>query len=308
MAVIRATDHPNLVFIPLAEVFQMHLKEIRPKYSQYINVENIDMQFDESLKIGEFSNVPLKQEGALFQFENIPSSSTKRITPQEYGLGYVITRKMRDDDRHGVMIQMTQQLRVTFRHLFEVTSAKLWNNATNTAAEFLGLDGQPLLSTVHPLMGGGTQANRASTDLDLSSVAVEAAVINFSQRVGESNQPRLVTPEFAVVPTSSQFEAARIFRNAMQAGTADNDNNWVRVGPDDNGISKYVVLQYLADQDAWFISAGKASNTAVLKVRVNPEFQVGSDFRTDNYLARGYARLESGFYNYHHFYGSLGAA
>ena len=193
MAVIRSTDHAELLDTPLNEVFHLHLKEVPPEYTSWINVESTDVAFEDSIKISEFGSVPTLAEGALVQFENISSSSTKRITPAEFALGYVITRKMRDDDQHGVMVNLTTALRRSFRNLFEVRAARIFNNSTATGAEFLGLDGIALLSTAHVLMGGGTSTNRPTTDVDLSATAVEAAVLNFHGRVGENNQPRMVT-------------------------------------------------------------------------------------------------------------------
>src|SRR3990167_1328482 len=195
MAVIRSTDHPDLLDIPLNEVFHLHLKEVPPEYKKWCNVESTDMAFEDSIKVSEFGTVPTKAEGALFQFENIDTSATKRITPVEIGLGYVVTRKMRDDDKHGVIVNLTTALRRSFRDAFEIRAARIFNNATSSTAEFLGLDGQPLLDTAHPLMGGGTQANKPTTDLDLSELAVEAAVLNFHARSGENGRPRIVTPK-----------------------------------------------------------------------------------------------------------------
>lgn len=306
MAVIRSTDHPELLDIPLNEVFQNWMSEISPEYQMWINVESTDVAFEDSLKIGEFGNIPLKNEGALFQFENIQSSDTKRINLVEAGLGYIITRKMRDDDRHGVMVKLTQTLRRSFRHFYEVRAFRILNNSTATSAEFLGLDGKPLLAVDHPLMGGGTQSNRLAGDGDLTATNVEAGVLNFHARKGETGQPRIFTPKMAIFGGQYQYRGAEIFRNAMAFGTANNNENWIKQGPDSNGISNYLAARYLADSTAWFLATDKSQHDAVLRVRVSPEFQVGSDFRTDNYLARGYCRLGEGFFNYHQWFGSLG--
>ena len=68
MAVIRSTDHPELLDIPLNEVFHLHLAEVPPEYSQWINVESTDMAFEDSIKISEFGFIPEKAEGALVAF------------------------------------------------------------------------------------------------------------------------------------------------------------------------------------------------------------------------------------------------
>lgn len=309
MAVIRSSDHPELLDIPLSKVFVLPFKA-KAEYPRLFDVVNTSMAYEDSIKHTEFGPVPQKSEGGLTHFENIVSSEVKRITPLEFALGYIITRKMRDDDQHAVMVGLTRALRRSFRYLYEVRSYRILNNATGTDSEFLGLDGKSLINTAHPLQGGGTQSNRPATDTDLTSVAAEAAIVNFSGVVGEKNLPAMIVPKIVVSRYNNQYDMARIFRNAMLAGTTDNDENWIKQGPNDNPVSEYVSSVYLTDTNAWFM-ADKPSdrpNDAVLRVRVAPEFKVGADFRSDNFLARGYTRIESGFHNYYHWYGSTGSS
>lgn len=307
MAVIRSTDHPELLDIPLSKVFSLPFKA-KPEYTRLFSVETTSMAYEDSIKHTEFGPIPEKAEGALTQFENIVSSDVKRITPLEFAMGYIITRKMRDDDQHSVMVGLTRALRRSFRYLYEVRAFRILNNATSTDTEFLGLDGLSLLSTAHVLQGGGTQSNRPAAHTDLTSAAAEAAIVNFSGVKTEKNLPAMIVPKIVCSRYNNQYDMARIFRNAMLAGTADNDENWIKQGPADNPVSEYVSSVFLTSTDAWFMTDRPADRPgdAVLRVRVSPEFKVGSDFRSDNYLARGYTRIESGFHNYYHWYGSPG--
>jgi hypothetical protein len=307
MAVIRASDDANLLDVAISKVFFRFLADVPTEHSQWINIERMDRAWEDLMKAAAFGAVPAKDEGALIQFENIETSSTKRVEPVEFALGYVITRPMRDDEKHGVVIKLTQALRESVRNLYETRSYRIFNNATSTGTNFLGLDGKALIATDHPLLkGGSTQANKPSTDVDMSSSTVEAAVINFGGIKKDNGFPAHVVPEIALFNYQQQYEGARIFKNAMQADTADNNNNWVRVGPDNNGINKYISSKFITDTDAWFLIACKRHHDMVLKVRVSPEFKIGSDFRTDNFLARAYTRIESTFYNYFPVYGSTG--
>jgi len=312
MAVIRAADNADLLDVALSKVFYRYIPAARPEYKQWINVERMDRAWEDYMKAAAFGALPQKDEGALFQFENIATSDTKRIETLEFGLGYVITRKMRDDEKHGVTIGLTQGLRDAVENLYETRSYRVLNNAFSTAnSNFLGLDGKSLIATDHPLLkdGGSTQANRPAADVDMSSATVEAAIINFSGMKRETGFPAGVTPSVAIFHYQQQYEGARIFRNAPNvAGSADNDQNWVRIGPDSNGISNYISSKYLTDTNAWFLGTDKRQHDAVLRVRVSPEFKVGSDFRTDNMLARVYTRIESTFYNYYQWYGSSGSS
>jgi hypothetical protein len=311
MAVIRASDDANLLDVALSKVFYRFLADVPTEHSRWINVERMDRAWEDYMKAAAFGTVPQKDEGALIQFENIATSDTKRIETVEFALGYVVTRKMRDDEKHGVVIGLTQGLRESVRNLYETRAYRVLNNATATGSNFLGLDGKALIATDHPLLkdGGSTQANKPAADVDMTSATVESAIINFSGIKKDNGFPAMVTPETAIFNYQQQYEGARIFRNApLQAGTADNDQNWVRMGPDNNGVKQYISSKFLTDTNAWFLVAPKRQHDAVLRVRVSPEFKVGSDFRTDNMLARVYTRIESTFYNYFYFYGSTGSS
>ena len=58
----------------------------------------------------------------------------------------------------------------------EVKGADVLNNAFNT--NFTGGDGVTLINTAHPLAGGGTAANRATTMADLNETSLEDALID----------------------------------------------------------------------------------------------------------------------------------
>lgn len=309
MAVIRASTDANLLDVALSKVFFRFLTDVPTEHSKWINIERMDRAWEDYMKAAAFGPLQEKDEGAMVSFENIATSDTKRLETKEFALGYVITRKMRDDEKHGVTIRLTQSLRESVRNLYETRAYRILNNATATGTNFLGLDGKALIATDHPLLkGGSTQSNKPAADVDMASATVESAIINFSGLKKDNGFPAMVTPTTAIFHYQQQYEGARIFRNAMQAGTADNDNNWVRVGPDSNGISNYISSKFITDTNAWFLVADKSQHDMVLRVRVSPEFKVGSDFRTDNYLARAYTRIESTFYNYFYVYGSTGSS
>ena len=309
MALMRSTDFPELLDTPLRKIFYLALKDTRTEYRDWINIVETRRAFDDDLRMAEFGQVPQHIEGDTVLFEDAIEDSLRRYESNEYALGYVITQKMREDDQHGIMVRMTEALRKSFRNLFEVESYKILNNATSaTAARDQGFDRLALLSTAHTRVdGGAAQANKPSTDVVLSNTAVEAAVVQFHTWKGEKGLPAMLTPKKALVSSNDQFIAARVFKNALLAGSADNDENWVRKGPDANGISEYLPSRYLNDTDRWFIFSDKAEHDMNLFVRKNPQFETNVDFATGNFQAKGRARIVSGFGRWYGVYGSTGA-
>lgn len=306
---MRASDFPELQDTPLRKIWFMAVDESPAEYSRWINIVQTRRAFEDDLRMAEFGQVPEHVEGNVPLFEDAIEAETRRYTPKEYVLGYTMTQTMREDELHGIAVQMTKALRRSVRNLFEVESYKVLNNSTSaTAVRDQGFDNLALLSTAHvnAAPGFGTQSNRPATDATLSQTVVENAVKAFHGWTGEKGLPILVTPKTAIVHGDDQFKAAKLFKNAMRYDTANNENNWLRVGPDDNGISKFIASRYFTATNQWFILSDKASHDLNLFIRVQPQFETWVDPATGNFQAKARARLVSGFSHWLGVYGSKG--
>ncbi len=305
---MRQSGFAELLDTPLRKVFFDFLKQVPTEHGRWINKNSISRAFVDDYIVSELGAVPTKAEGASVQFEDAVEGSTKRYQPNPFGLGYIITREMWDDDQHGVMKKMTQALKRSFVNLFEVEAYKIFNNATSATAPFAGLDGLALLSTAHTrLDGGATQSNRAASDVDISYTAVQSGMLAFHNLLGEKGLPILSSPSTAIVSGQDQFNAAEIFRNAgLEFGTADNNQNFVTKGPDGNSIGSVIYSRYFTDTDMWFLLSEKSQHSLNLFTRVSPEFELADDFATGNVQAKGYARVISGFSDWRGVYGSPG--
>lgn len=306
---MRASDFPELQDTPLRKIWFLAVDESPAEYSQWINISTSKRAFEDDLRMFEFGQVPEHTEGNVPLLEDAGEAETRRYKPKEYVLGYTMTQTMREDELHGIAVRMTQALRRSVRNLFEVESYRILNNATTaSAARDKGFDGLALLSDSHTnaAPGYGTQANKPTTDATLSQTTVENAVKQFHSWTGEKGLPILVTPSMAIVHGDDQFKAARIFRNAERYDTANREDNWIRRGPDDNGISKYIASRYFTATNQWFILSDKASHDLNLVIRVQPQFETWVDPATGNFQAKSRSRLVSGFSHWMGVYGSKG--
>lgn len=309
MAVMRTGDHPELLDTPLRKIFFLAVKDTPAEYVRWINVVETKRNFDDDLRMAEFGSVPQHTEGDTPLFEDALEGGTKRYTALEHSLGYVITQVMREDDQHGIMVRMTQALRKSFRNLFEVQAYRILNNSTSTTdARMKGFDNLALLSTAHTMLGPGeaNQANKPSTDATISQTAVEAAQQSFHGWLGEKGLPAFFTPRLALVDPSDQHTAAKLFRNAMRHDTANHEENWVRKGPDSNGVREYIPSRYFTATNQWFILSEKSEHDLNMFVRVHPQFETNVDFATGNFQAKGRARLTTSFGRWYGVYGSKG--
>jgi hypothetical protein len=201
---------------------------------------------------------------------------------------------------------MTSALAISFANLAEVQGASPYNNATATGAEFLGADGVALLSTAHPLLGGGTFSNKPTTDADISYTEVQNALINFETLTDHRGLEIQVQPRKVIVAPAFRFVAEQIFKQDTEPDTANRNKNVVS----NKGIS-VMVSHYMTDTDRWFIQSdaavdGMAGHSLQFIWRERPIFETYDDKDTKDVKANGYCRLSVGFTEPFGIYGSTG--
>lgn len=307
--VMRASDFPELQDTPLRKIYFLALRNTPAEYKRLANIVETRRAFEDDLRMAEFGTIPQHVEGDVPLFEDAVEAETRRYTPLEFSMGYVMTQTFREDELHGIAVRMTEALRKSVRHSFETQFYEILNNATSTAAaRYKGFDALSLLSTAHTSAapGYGTQSNTLSTAATLSQSAIETAVQAFYGWTGEKGLPSLHTPRIAVIHYNDQFKAARLFKNAMRYDTANHEENWVRKGPDDNGISEFIASRYFTASNQWFIASSKGDHSLNFFVRVQPQFETHVDFATGNFQAKTRWRGISGFSDWRGVYGSKG--
>ena len=290
------TDHPELLDTPLRKIFfQMPLP--KAEYSRWINMMTTRRNFEDELRMAEFGELGPHVEGDTIVFDDVQELETKRFTPITFTGGYIVTEKLREDDQHGKIVTLTKSLRKSVRYLYEVESYKILNNMTSTALErYVGFDDLALASTAHVDGDGGTQSNRPTTAVVISNTAVEAAQNAFyGWKDQRGVMPIQSTPRIAIGHYSYQHTMARIFQNAMRYDTADWDENWVRKGPADNGVSEFIPSRYITNTKYWALLSGKDGHDLKLYNRVDPQFKTNVDFQTGNYQVKVRCRFQTGF-------------
>ena len=98
----------------------------------------------------------------------------------------------------------------------------LFNNAFTSASTVS--DGQPLCSTAHPI-STGTLANTFTNGVQFNEAAVEDAITLIKSWANVAGLKINMNSIKALVPQSSAFDAARIFKSEFRTGTANNDIN-----------------------------------------------------------------------------------
>ena len=268
----------------LNALFGLEYKRYGEEHKEIYETETSERSFEEETKLSGFSAAPVKAEGSAIQYDNAQEAWTARYNHETIAMGFSITEEAMEDNLYdSLSARYTKALARAMAYTKQVKAAAILNNGFNAGVVYG--DGQPLFSTAHPLVSGGTNSNRPSTGADLNETSLEAAVIQIAGWTDERNLLIAARPRKLIVPPALQFVATRLLETNLRVGTNDNDINALK----NNGSvpEGYTINHWLTDTNAWFLTTD-VPNGLKHFVRVPLATSMDADFDTGNsrYKAR----------------------
>ena len=290
----------------LNALFGMSYDSYENEYEDIFVIEDSNRAFEEEVLITGFGSAPLKSEGQGVQFDNASESYSARYTHDTVALAFALTEESVEDNLYDSLgKRYVKALAKSMANTKEVKGADVLNNAFSSS--FTGGDGKSLIATDHPLSGGGSAANRATTMADLNEASLEDNLIDISTFTDDRGLTISVQADKIIVPPQLVFVADRILNSQQRTGTADNDINAIR----NTGVMPggYSVNHYLTDPDAYFILTSVNSAGEGLKMfqRSPMETSMEPDFSTGNIRYKARERYSFGFSDGRGIFGSQGA-
>jgi hypothetical protein len=290
----------------LNSLFGLEYDQYQQEYTEIFSIEDSQKAFEEEVLVMGFGSAPTKSEGQGVVFDNSSESYTARYTHDTIALAFALTEEAVEDNLYDSLgKRYTKALARSMANTKEVKGANVLNNAFSTS--FTGGDGKPLIATDHPLAGGGTAANRATSMADLNETSLEDALIDISTFTDDRGLTISVNASKLVVPPQLVFVADRILNSTLRSGTSDNDINAIQ----NTGVlpGGYTVNHYLTDPDAFFLLTSVTDQGEGLKMfqRTGMETNMEPDFSTGNIRYKARERYSFGFSNWRGIYGSQGA-
>lgn len=259
--------------------------------------------FEEDVGLSSFGLAIAMPQGSPVSYDSERQGFTTRYTHVVYGLGFIITREVMEDDLYDVVGQRRAQgLAFSMRQTKEVVGHGVYNRAFNSA--FTGGDGVALLAANHPNVAGGVQSNILTVASDISEAALEQACIQIQGFTNDRGLQVSIKPRKLIVPFQQEFEAARILKSVGRTGTDNNDINAIKeMGIFPDGV---FVSHYLTDTDAWFIRTNAPHGMKYFERR-GDEFTTDNDFDTENAKFKATGRYSFGWSDWRGLFGSPGA-
>lgn len=298
MAMTRA-QFARLLQEGLNTVFGLEYKRHPEEWRSCFDVSNSEKAFEEDQMITGFAGAAVKAEGTGVQFDEAMEGWTSRYTHETVALAFAITQEAIEDNLYMSMgAKYAKALARSMQHTKEIKAASLFNFATDAGSTYG--DGQPMLSAVHPLVGGGVQSNILA-NTDLSESALEDALILIRKMKDDRGIPVAIRPKSLIIPPELEYVAHRILRSKLRPGTADNDANAIR----DMGIfgSDPKVITRITNPTSWFIKTDVNDGLRYFN-RKSLKRTVDNDFHTGNYLYQTRERYSVGMTDFRGVVGS----
>jgi hypothetical protein len=302
MAISRAQLQKEL--LPgLNALFGLEYKRHPEQHKEIFETETSDRSFEEEQKLSGFGAAPVKAEGGSIDYDTAQEAWTARYTHETVAMGFALTEEAVEDNLYGALgARYTKALARAMAYTKQVKGASILNNAF--ASGYTYGDGQTLCSTAHPLISGGTNANRPTVAVDLNETSLEAAVIQLSDWTDERGLMIAAKPKKLVIPPALQFVATRLLETQLRVGTADNDINALKSNGSIPG--GYSVNHWLTDTNAWFLLTD-IPNGLKHFVRVAIKNSMDGDFDTGNARYKARERYSFGVSDPLAIWGSPGA-
>ena len=286
----------------LNALFGLEYARYGEEHKEIYETETSERSFEEETKLSGFSAAPVKNEGSAIAYDNAQEAWTARYTHETIAMGFSITEEAIEDNLYdSLSSRYTKALARAMAYTKQVKAAAVLNNGWASTVTYG--DGQPLFSTAHPLVSGGTNSNTPATQADLNETSLENAVIQIAAWTDERDLLIAARPRKLIVPPNLQFVATRLLETELRVGTNNNDINAIK----NNGSipEGYTINHFLTDTNAWFLTTD-VPNGMKHFIRVPLQNSMDGDFDTGNVRYKSRERYSFGWSDPLGMYGSQG--
>ena len=286
----------------MADAFDGVYEQRKDEYKQvFAEKQGTARAYHEEPVLYGLGAAPQMPDGTPVTYRSGGVLFNKRYTYDVYGLAFAMTKVLVEDGDHIQLGRIySEQLAQALVETREVTAANILNRAFN--GSFLGGDGQSLVSTAHPILGG-TYSNQLTTAAAFSQTSLESLLIQIRKAVDNDRKAAKVLPECLIVSPENMFQAEVVLKSVLNSGNANNAINPIKsMGALDKGA---VVLSRLTSTTAWWVKTNERMGLQCLNRR-KMEKSMEGDFETDSMRYKATERYTFGWTNPRTVFGTAG--
>lgn len=305
-APMRSTDLKAIVEPILNKVHDgVYLQRKNEWEEVFTEIKGTPRAYHEEPMLFGFTAAPEVPDGQPYVYQQGGTLFIQRYVYRVYGMAFAITKVLAEDGDHirigKIFAEHAAQSMVETQ---ELLCANIINRAFNSA--YAGGDGQPLVSTAHPIYGGLSYSNQLNSPAALSQTSLEQMLIQMRSAIDSTGRKIRVEPYKIVCSPSNLLQAEVLLKSLLRTGTTNNDINPIPA----MGLLKggQANLSRLTSNTAWGILASKDSVKMGLQFvrRRSLEKSMEGDFETDSARYKVGERYTVGWTDPHSFWGTPG--
>ena len=296
------TGQIALLLMPGLDAIFGDYSEIEQQWSRIYTRHDSEKAYERDVEVKTLGLAQLRSEGGSTTYEDMGQRYVYVYRHVQPALGFIMTRNaIRDNVYKADFGPNTRALKFSMRQTKEVYGAAVLNNSTDTTGVYYGGDGQPLLSTAHPI-DTGTVANTPTVQAQLNETSLQDADIGIANFRDAAGNRVLVTPRRLIIPPYQKFTAKRVLGSMARVGTGDNDLNALREF--DTIPEGFYLNHFMSNPNGWFVVTDCPDGLKYFQ-RDPLETDVFVDFDTDNLKVKATERYSFGWSNWRAVYGCM---
>jgi len=289
--VINTGLHPALLWPGVHSIWGQTYAEHNEEYVDLFEQRDSTMAFEKLVQVTGFGLAPVKPEGQSGSYDTEFQGQITNFVHIPYSLGYIVTKEEIDDNQYKQVAENRARANAfSMAQTIENAAAFIYNNAFVSTYYTTG-DGQPLCSTAHTNVVGGTWSNKLSPDADLSEAAIENLGIQIMLTQNDRGMQIALQMQSLHIAPAQWYNANRILKSVLQSNTSTNNLNVLKAT---NALPGGIKMNHYFNQpNAWFVRTN-AQDGMVMFWRARPDLQMDNDFDTKNAKALSYMRFSMG--------------
>src|SRR3990167_11420843 len=160
------------------------------------NVKTSNRWGEQTSTMAGIKAAPSKSEGVAVAFDDPIQGYDQTYTHTTYAIATSFSEELIEDNRLDMVQKTYRSLGLGMYQTRQIQAMGVFNDgfATN------GPDGTTLFATAHSLIGGGTAANRPSTDISLSVAGMRDMEVTLMNQVNHRNINVMLMPKVVIAP------------------------------------------------------------------------------------------------------------
>lgn len=304
-----STNFGKLLYPGLNKIFFETYDEIPEQYSKVYNVKTSKSATETDYGLGAFGDwTERTDELDVVSYAKLSTSGEVTYTHKEFTKGFMIGRKLYDDEKYNQISKFAKALARAGRAKVEKDAMQPFlKGFAGDSNTILGRDGKALFAKDHPLVDASGVTCSNLMEGELNEANLKKALKMMREIKDEAGNLVQFKATKLIIPPALEDTARRLLHSSQLPGTNLNDTNEYL-----KDSLQIVVMDYLSasaggSDTCWFLQDGSRHEMTFFW-RVKPEFKWEESFDTFVSKYRGYMRYSMGFSDWRGMIGSKGTS